>query len=158
MRRSPQELKPSADEEVCRVFARHSLELEMNELASLEFDQANISDRIEELDDSELDTLDFGVIGFDPSTAVRRYNAFESREAGLAPLRVLGFALFTAVAPCMNNVLVARRFEDAAASATLLDATINYVFMLRIRQVKVTLRLLASRKLALRYVLVNRRT
>jgi photoactive yellow protein len=129
----------------------------MNELAMLEFNQADICGRIEALDDSELDSLDFGVIGFDADTAVRRYNAFESKLAGLAPQRVLGNALFTAVAPCMNNFLVAQRFEDAAASATSLDATIDYVFTLRMRPAKVILRLLASPTLALRYLLVNRR-
>lgn len=130
----------------------------MHELAPLEFNQASIADRIEALDDTQLDSLEFGVIGFDADTAVRRYNAFESKLAGLAPQRVLGNALFTAVAPCMNNFLVAQRFEDAAASATLLDATIDYVFTLRMRPAKVTLRLLASPTLALRYVLVNRRS
>jgi photoactive yellow protein len=130
----------------------------MNELALLEFDQADICNRIETLDESELDGLDFGVIGFDADTAVRRYNAFESKLAGLSPQRVLGNGLFTVVAPCMNNFLVAQRFEDAAASATALDVTINYVFTLRMRPAKVSLRLLASPTLALRYVLVNRRS
>jgi photoactive yellow protein len=130
----------------------------MHELALLEFNQASIADRIEALDDTQLDSLEFGVIGFDADTAVRCYNAFESKLAGLAPHRVLGHALFTAVAPCMNNFLVAQRFEDAAASATSLDATIDYVFTLRMRPAKVTLRLLASPALALRYVLVNRRS
>lgn len=130
----------------------------MHELAPLEFNQSSIADRIEAFDDTQLDSLEFGVIGFDADTAVRRYNAFESKLAGLAPQRVLGNALFTAVAPCMNNFLVAQRFEDAAASATSLDATIDYVFTLRMRPAKVTLRLLASPTLALRYVLVNRRS
>jgi photoactive yellow protein len=129
----------------------------MNDLALLEFNQADICDRIETLDESELDGLNFGVIGFDADTAVRRYNAFESKLAGLNPQRVLGSGLFTVVAPCMNNFLVAQRFEDAAVSATSLDATIDYVFTLRMRPAKVSLRLLASPKLALRYVLVNRR-
>lgn len=130
----------------------------MKELALLEFNQANILGALEVLEDSELDALDFGVIGFDADTAVRRYNSFESTLAGLAPQRVLGNALFAAVAPCMNNFLVSQRFEDAAASATFLDATIDYVFTLRMRPAKVTLRLLASPTLGLRYLLVNRRT
>ena len=130
----------------------------MNELALLDFSQADICDRIETLDELELDSLDFGVIGFDADTAVRRYNAFESKLAGLAQQRVLGNGLFSVVAPCMNNFLVAQRFEDAAASATSLDVTIDYVFTLRMRPAKVSLRLLASPKLVLRYVLVSRRS
>ena len=130
----------------------------MNELALLAFDQPNLLGPLEGLDDSALDNLDFGVIGFDAQTAVRRYNAAESKLAGLAPHRVLGNPLFTTVAPCMNNFLVAQRFEDAAASATPLDATLDYVFTLRMRPTKVRLRLLASPAPGLRYVLVNRRT
>ncbi|RYH14512.1 MAG: phosphonate transporter, partial [Alphaproteobacteria bacterium] len=99
---------------------------------------------------------DFGVIGFDAGTAVRRYNAFESKAAGLSPQRVLGHALFAVVAPCMNNYLVAQRFEDAAADGSELDATIDYVLTLRMRPVKVRLRLLAAPGAAYRYVLVQR--
>jgi photoactive yellow protein len=130
----------------------------MNEVALLKFDQPDIHADIEALDDDELDRLDFGVIGFDAASEVRRYNAFESKIAGLAAPRVLGSALFTVVAPCMNNYLVAQRFEDAAASGGSLDATIDYVFTLRMRPVKVVLRLLASPHQLLRYVLVNRRS
>ena len=100
--------------------------------------------------------LDFGVIGFDHEGIVRRYNSFESKAAGLMPARVLGQALFTVVAPCMNNFLVAQRFEDALATGTPLDATIDYVLTLRMRPIKVKLRLLASAGAVWRYVLVLR--
>jgi photoactive yellow protein len=130
----------------------------MNEVASLAFDQPLMVERLEALDDTELDSLEFGVIGFDADTAVRRFNARESTMSGLTPPRVLGSALFTAVAPCMNNFLVAQRFEDAAASSTALDATIPYVFTLRMRATKVKLRLLSSPTSALRYLLVDRRS
>ena len=122
----------------------------------LPFSHADLYDRIEACSDAELDGLDFGVIGFDGETKVRRYNAFESKCAGLSPQRVLGHPLFTMVAPCMNNFLVAQRFEDAAAGGVALDATIEYVLTLRMRPVKVGLRLLAAPGMALRYVLVNR--
>jgi photoactive yellow protein len=69
---------------------------------------------------------------------------------------VLGHPLFTMVAPCMNNFMVAQRFEDALASGTALDATMDYVFTLRMRPVKVTLRLLSDPSNALRYVIVRR--
>ncbi len=120
------------------------------------FSHADLYDRIEAFSDAELDNLDFGVIGFDDQTVVRRYNAFESNCAGLSPQRVLGHPLFTTVAPCMNNFLVAQRFEDAATDGVALDATINYVLTLRMRPVKVALRLLAAPGMAMRYVLVNR--
>jgi hypothetical protein len=53
------------------------------------------------------------VIGFDHESIVRRYNAFESKASGLSPERVLGKHLFSSVAQCMNNYMVAQRFEDA---------------------------------------------
>lgn len=120
------------------------------------FNEAMLLDRLDLLSDPELDELDFGVIGFDAEGVVQRYNAFESKAAGLSLSRVVGHALFTVVAPCMNNYLVAQRFEDAAAANEALDDTIPYVLTLRMRPVKVHLRLLAQPAMAHRYVLVER--
>jgi photoactive yellow protein len=125
-------------------------------MAALIFEQADLATRLAGCDDAALDALDFGVIGFDAETVVCRYNAFESNAAGLAPQRVLGHPLFTVVAPCMNNFMVAQRFEDAQADAGALDATIDYVLTLRMRPVKVQLRLLAAPSSLIRYVLVKR--
>lgn len=113
-------------------------------------------EHIERMDDAQLDALEFGVIGFDAQCTVRRYNQYESKLAGISPQRVLGNHLFTAVAPCMNNYLVAQRFEDALAGGEALDATMDYVFTLRMKPTKVRLRLLAKPGSALRYVLVQR--
>ncbi len=124
---------------------------------NMDFEHPDIAARLEVLGTDELDQLDFGVIGFDDETLVRRYNATESKMTGLTPGRVLGSELFTAVAPCMNNFLVAQRFEDAKAEGAMLDAVIDYVFTLRMRPTKVRLRLVASPAMALRYVLVHRR-
>jgi photoactive yellow protein len=125
-------------------------------MAALIFEQADLATRLAACDEAALDALDFGVIGFDPETVVCRYNAFESNAAGLAPQRVLGHPLFTVVAPCMNNFMVAQRFEDAEADAGTLDAVIDYVLTLRMRPVKVQLRLLAGPASPVRYVLVKR--
>jgi photoactive yellow protein len=129
----------------------------MTELLQLAFNEFDICARIEALDDAGIDGLEFGVIGFDADTVVRRYNTHESKLAGLASSRVVGQPLFTVVAPCMNNFLVAQRFEEAAAAGTALDATIDYVLTLRMRPIKVSLRLLAPPNQGLRYVLVSRR-
>jgi len=129
----------------------------MSNTPTVAFDQPDLAPLLDSLEDSELDRLGFGVIGFDADTQVRRYNAVESQMAGLSPQRVLGSALFTAVAPCMNNFLVAQRFEDAAAEGSVLDMELDYVFTLRMRPSKVRLRLLAVPGLAHRYVLVDRR-
>ena len=128
----------------------------MTETPAPAFDTPRLVERLDALPETALDALDFGVIGFDAANVVRRYNAYESRAAGLSSARVLGHDLFTAVAPCMNNYLVAQRFEDAAAEGSELDATIDYVLTLRMRPVKVRLRLLAAPAADHRYVLVQR--
>lgn len=121
------------------------------------FDAPELCQSLNRTTDLELDALDFGVIGIDAEGVVQSYNSFESSAAGLSLDRVKGQPLFTVVAPCMNNFLVAQRFEDAAAAGSALDATIDYVLTLRMRPVKVKLRLLADPHSAMRYVLVSRR-
>lgn len=120
------------------------------------FTDTDIHHHLDLASDADLDQLDFGVLGIDSQGNLRRYNRFESKAAGLSPDRVLGHALFTVVAPCMNNFMVAQRFEDALASRQPLDDTIDYVLTLRMRPVKVKLRLLSEPGSACRYVLVQR--
>jgi len=129
----------------------------MNTATVLSFATPALHEQLAQLDAERLDQLDFGVIGFDAETQVCRYNRTESEAAGLTPPRVLGQPLFTNVAPCLNNFMVAQRFEDAQDEGTALDDTIDYVLTLRMRPVKVKLRLLAEPGSAVRYVLVQRR-
>ena len=120
------------------------------------FEQADIAERLTAADDDALDMMQFGIIGFDEQTVVHRYNTFESKLAGLDKSRVLGHPFFTSVAPCMNNFLVAQRFEEALATGDSLDATLDYVLTLRMKPIKVKLRLLAEPGHLMRYVLILR--
>jgi photoactive yellow protein len=129
----------------------------METLTHPAFESADLPDWLATSREQDLDALDFGVIGFDIDGRVQRYNATESRLAGLAAERVLGQMLFTSVAPCMNNFMVCQRFDDALLNGTPLDDTIDYVLTLRMRPVKVKLRLMARPGEGLRYVLVQRR-
>ena len=122
------------------------------------FTDENLQTRLDHCTEGGLDDIDFGVIGFDAHGIETRYNTFESKVAGLSMERVLGKLLFTVVAPCMNNFMVAQRFDDATQASAVLDATIDYVLTLRMRPVKVKLRLLAAPGAATRYVLVQRHT
>ncbi|HEY5800097.1 MAG TPA: phosphonate transporter [Burkholderiaceae bacterium] len=126
-------------------------------VVSLPFDHPDLLSSLAAMDEAGRDALEFGVIGFDAEQIVRQYNAYESQAAGLSPHRVLGQHLFNVVAPCMNNFMVAQRFDDARDSGRALDASIDYVLTLRMRPVKVVLRLLAGANgAAMRYVLVQR--
>jgi photoactive yellow protein len=128
----------------------------MSTHTALAFDGPDLIAALHTATDAALDTLDFGVIGMDSRCVVQRYNRFESEAAGLSRERVVGHPLFTVVAPCMNNFMVAQRFEDAEAEQTPLDDTIAYVLTLRMRPVKVRLRLLYQPGMAQRFVLVDR--
>jgi photoactive yellow protein len=108
------------------------------------------------LDAADIDMLAFGVIGFDAAGYVRVYNKIESQAAGLALGRVIGRHIFESVAPCMNNYLVAQRFEDASREGMELDATIDYVLTLRLKPTPVRMRLLYSPAARYRYILIQR--
>jgi photoactive yellow protein len=125
-------------------------------MTTLHFTDENIGEVVNQLDERALDQLEFGVIGFDQESIVRRYNAYESNAAGIAPERVLGKHLFSSVAQCMNNYMVAQRFEDAQSGLVLLDASIDYVLTLRMRPTKVKLRLFSSPDMTMRYVFIQR--
>ncbi len=123
---------------------------------NISFNQQDILQQLENLDEAGLNELDFGVIGIDQDTLVCRYNTFESKAASLEPGKALGHPFFTSVAQCMNNFLVAQRFEDALENGTPLDMTIDYVLTWRMRPTKVLLRLLAAAEYQTRYILVHR--
>lgn len=125
-------------------------------MQAVTFDTPGLLGILETAPDDALDGCDFGIIGFDQEGIVRRYNRFESQAAGLQLAQVVGHPLFTVVAPCMNNFMVAQRFEDAQAGETPLDEAIDYVLTLRMRPSRVKLRLLSQPGSALRYVAVRR--
>jgi photoactive yellow protein len=104
------------------------------------------------MDAPDLDDLPFGVIGLDRDGIAEVYNATEARMAGLKPSSVLGAAFFEEVAQCMNNFLVAQRFEDEAE----LDDIVPFVLTLRMRPTPVRLRLIASKTYDRRFVLIER--
>lgn len=125
-----------------------------NEL--LAFDTPGLCATLNALPAEELDALPYGVIGFDASGHIQRYNAHESKAAMFDPKVVVGQHVFVELAPCFNNYLVATRFEDAAAANEALDETMPYVLTFRMRPTGVQVRLLAQPEASLRFILVLR--
>lgn len=123
---------------------------------SVRFEQPDLMSWLETVDDDGLDALSFGVIGFDSDSRVLRYNAHESHAAALAPRDVIGRPLFTDVAQCMNNYLVAQRFEDARSGNEPLDTIIDFVLTWRMKPTRVRLRLLSRPGHDACYVLLQR--
>jgi photoactive yellow protein len=117
------------------------------------FSSPALFDWLEAATPREFDALDFGVVGMDSASIVRRYNVAEGRLSGLTPERVIGRHFFTSVAPCTNNFMVAHRFE----TETEIDDLIDYVFTFRIAPLKVRLRLLKRPGAGLMYLAVERR-
>ncbi|SNT25531.1 photoactive yellow protein [Noviherbaspirillum humi] len=125
-------------------------------MTTLDFADIHSLDQIAGASLQQLDRLEFGVIGFDDEGIVRFYNATESRYSGLSVEKVVGMHLFTVVAPCMNNYMVAQKYEDALVHGRELDEAIDYVLTLRMRPTLVKLRMMARPGLPLRYLLLHR--
>jgi photoactive yellow protein len=123
-----------------------------------QFEDIHLLALLHSLNDSQLDELDFGVIAFDDDTVVKRYNLHECQATGLKQERVLGSQLFTEVAQCMNNYMVAQKFLDARGAALPLDETIDFVLTWRMRPTPVKLRLLSDTSQPLQYLLLKRAT
>ena len=117
----------------------------------MKFDDPAIADTLNALDEAALDELAFGVVGLDAAGHVDRYNSHEERSSGLPRDQVLGQHFFFAVAPCMNNYLVAERLEEAR-----LDVTMPYVLTFRMRPTPVRLRLIRTEAAQRRWILVWR--
>ncbi len=116
-----------------------------------QFETISLQD-LEAMEDDERDRLSFGVIGMQADTVADVYNATESQMSGVAPDSVLGVPFFETIGQCMNNFMVAQRFEDERE----LDDIVPYVLTLRMRPQRVRLRLLASADISRQYILVER--
>ena len=116
----------------------------------------SLGQTLDKLTESELDTLNFGVIGFDKEGLVKVYNEYESKVAGLSLESVIDSDLFNSVAPCMNNFMVAQKFEDALEESSQLDHVMDYVLTLKMKPTRVKLRLLSNPQLAYSYVVILR--
>lgn len=122
-----------------------------NNESSTDFERITLT-FLDTLDREQCDALPFGVVGLSPAGLVEVYNRTESNLAGLPLESVLGTHFFANTAQCMNNYLVAQRFEDDPE----LDDVLDYVLTLRMRPTPVRLRLLKTAAVLRRYVLIQR--
>ena len=82
------------------------------------FDAADVLSVLAALDESGLDQLDFGAIGFDAEGVVRLYNRFDSEAAGLRRAAFVDYGLTLRRKPTRGTLrLVAR--PGAAVSYVL---------------------------------------
>ncbi len=102
--------------------------------------------------EDELNRLDFGIIGFDSKGILTAYNTMEETYSGLSREKVMGKPLFTDIAPCLNNYIVALKFEQNEE----LDEYTPYILSFKVKPTPVDLRLIKNKKLKYNYILVNR--
>ena len=114
-------------------------------------DKAGLA-QLDAMSTQALDELEFGVVRMRNTGEVVAYNLWESKMAGLSKERVLARNFFSEVAPCTNNYMVAERFMNEPE----LDATLDYVFTLRMKPTAVKLRLIKSAAAEHMYLLVKR--
>lgn len=117
------------------------------------FDDPDLLDTLEGMSIDQFDRLDFGLIVADDTNTVIGYNANESARSGLDPKRTIGRNLFSSVAPCINNYLVAERYREEAD----LDEQLDYVFTFVMRPTPVRLRLMRRQGSDRRYLAVRSR-
>ena len=124
----------------------------------IEFGHADLLRRLAELDDRGQDPLDSGLIGLGkaPDAIVVRHHPCARESSGLDPKRVVGLPLFSVVAQCMNNDLVALRFDDVVAAGQPLDARLDFTFTLRMKPTPVRLRLLSAPDQTTQFIAVLR--
>ncbi len=122
----------------------------------INFDTQNLGQALNLLSNELLNALEFGVIGFDDEGIVKVYNAYESKMTGLSLESVIDADLFSTVAPCMNNFLVAQKFEDAVDEKVELDEIMDFVLTLKMKPTRVKLRLISAPTLPYNYVIILR--
>ena len=120
-------------------------------VSSTDFEHITIA-HLEDLDREQIDALPFGVIGLSLEGLVEIYNGTETALTGLPFDSLVGTHFFANTGQCMNNYLVAQRYEDEPE----LDDVLDYVLTLRMRPTPVRLRLLKTVSVPRTYLLIQR--
>jgi hypothetical protein len=107
--------------------------------------------RLESADLDFIDSLPFGVVGLNAEGVTEVYSEALVRFAKLKRDSVVGQPFFLMAGVCMNNFLVAQRFEDEE----VLDTIIDYILTFRMRPTPVKLRMIRHPDLTLRYLLIQ---
>ncbi len=92
----------------------------MNHFAGLpDFDAAELSSVVENLNEEQIDALEFGAIRLDEAGKVRLYSRTERVQSGSGERERVGRDFFAQVAPCMDNEEFRGRIERARAAGRL---------------------------------------
>jgi photoactive yellow protein len=120
------------------------------------FDDPGLAATLRVMPAAQLDELPFGVIAFNDQCIITRYNRYESLAASFSPSDAIGHHVFIELSPCLNNYLVAGRFESCMEAGEPLDEELPYVLTFRMRPTRVRLRLISEPGAPDRFILVQR--
>ncbi|HEX6083368.1 MAG TPA: photoactive yellow protein [Thermoanaerobaculia bacterium] len=111
-------------------------------------------EKIDRMNESELDALPFGAIRLDRDGNILSYNMTESKLTGRDPKRVIGRNFFRDVAPCTNVQAFAGRFRDGVAKKEM-HAIFPYRFDFQMAPRDVTVTLFYSKQTDTAWVFVR---
>ena len=102
--------------------------------------QGGIAEEIPHLPQEKLHSLPLGIIQLDDEGNIVFYSKGESKLSGYAAEEVLGRHFFTDVAPCTNNRLIYRPFQEGILKGVL-NMEVSYTFTYVMRPTNVRLHL-----------------
>lgn len=111
-------------------------------------------EKIDRMNESELDALPFGAIRLDRDGNILSYNMTESKLTGRDPKRVIGRNFFREVAPCTNVQAFAGRFRNGVAEKEM-HAIFPYRFDFQMAPRDVTVTLFYSQQTDTAWVFVR---
>lgn len=115
---------------------------------------------LDDLDDSALDALPYGVVCLDPQMHVVRFNRAESLASGIQQWRAIGRDFFRDVAPGPTNAALAEQVQAftrcAPARPCAKSATIRHTFRRRAGADTATIELVRGRDSNRVYLCIKR--
>lgn len=118
-------------------------------------DQSVIS-RLDSLDRSDVDSLDYGAVKVDDSGKILLYNRYESDLAGVDPSTAEGKNFFKEIAPCTNNKLFFGKFTKGV-EADELNLAFNYTFTYKMKPTNVSVQMVRSDKDHTNWIFVKKK-
>ena len=111
---------------------------------------------LDDLDDSALDELPFGVVCLSEAMTVLRMNRTESEARGIQRWRAIGRDFFGDVAPGPTNRALAEHIRAFAASPTARLTRVTHTFKRRAGEDPTTIELVRGRSAGRVYLCIRR--
>ena len=125
----------------------------LSDLKRFSFLQGGIADEIPMMDKNKIHDLPLGVIELDDEGNIIFYSKGETKLSGYKAEEVMGRHFFTDVAPCTNNRIVYRPFQEGILNGVL-NIEVSYTFTYVMRPTNVRLHLFRHQATQTNWLLV----